>query len=92
MGSTSPGLDDRVMHAQSITRTEQMCACGCSAKSALNPVGIYGSITHAQTCLSLTWTLTQRVLASTPGNPAPNCLRMAFHDAGTYSTSTDTGG
>ena len=58
-------------------------------KSTLNPTGIYGSISAAQNCLSLTW---NAVTAHLNGNSAPNCLRMAFHDAGTYSTVTDTGG
>ena len=51
----------------------------CSAKSTLNPISIYGSVLKAQACLNMTWTAARQVLASTPNNPAPNCLRMAFH-------------
>ena len=100
----------------------------CSAKTTLNPNGIYGSVAvsgakewgfsrspapacdsprlaphplltlsaplafptqQAQTCLSLTWTAATQQMR---GPSLPNCLRMAFHDAGTYSTVTDQGG
>ena len=59
------------------------------AKSRLDP-SIYGAVpTAAQNCLSLTWNAVRQALSA---DSAPNCLRMAFHDAGTYNTATDTGG
>nr|UBZ25213.1 L-ascorbate peroxidase [Chlamydomonas sp. UWO 241] len=58
------------------------------AKTKLNP-GMYGSNTAAQACLDLTWAEASQRLR---GQTVPNCLRMSFHDAGTYSTATDEGG
>lgn len=59
------------------------------AKTSLDPVGIYGSIAQAQACLSITWRTARQQLG---GPVAANCLRFAFHDAGSYQTSTDQGG
>eukprot|EP00798_Chlamydomonas_sp_ICE-L_P018619 gene18619-25134_t len=58
-------------------------------KTTLDPAAIYGDIAHAQDCLSMTWNAANQNLR---GQTIANCLRMAFHDAGTYQTDTDEGG
>eukprot|EP00798_Chlamydomonas_sp_ICE-L_P011847 gene11847-14952_t len=58
-------------------------------KTTLDPTAIYGDIAHAQDCLSMTWNAANQNLR---GQTVANCLRMAFHDAGTYQTDTDEGG
>eukprot|EP00798_Chlamydomonas_sp_ICE-L_P020831 gene20831-27662_t len=59
------------------------------SKVALDPVGIYGSIAHAQECLFITWNAAAQGLS---GASIPSCLRFAFHDGATYQTTTDEGG
>ena len=46
---------------------------------------------HARKCLDIAWAVAKSQLKGNPGS-APNCLRLAFHDAGTYTTSSDEGG
>ena len=60
-------------------------------KTALEYVGIYGSEVQARHCLDLAWSAVLQRYANNRG-AAANCLRMAFHDAGTYSNSTNAGG
>ncbi|KAG1659761.1 hypothetical protein FOA52_004416 [Chlamydomonas sp. UWO 241] len=59
-------------------------------KPKLDPVRIYGSNRNAKRCLDVAW----GVAESHMGDPAvrSNCLRMAFHDAGSYNTTTGEGG
>ncbi len=52
-------------------------------------MGLYGSITDAQACLTIVWNSAQRRLK---GPAIPNCLRLAFHDAGSYDSVLDVGG
>lgn len=59
------------------------------SKTKLDPTGIYGSIEHAQECLNIAWNMANSKMKD---DTIANCLRMAFHDAGSYQTDTDEGG
>eukprot|EP00955_Chlamydomonas_euryale_P075297 362274-Chlamydomonas_euryale.AAC.8 len=48
------------------------------------------SLQMAKYCLDVAWDLSEKVL-DTPEIRA-NCVRMAFHDAGSYNTASDEGG
>ena len=48
-------------------------------------------VQHARKCLDIAWAVAKSQLKGNPGS-APNCLRLAFHDAGTFTTSSDEGG
>eukprot|EP00798_Chlamydomonas_sp_ICE-L_P015261 gene15262-21344_t len=87
--------DEGAQHKQSLS----LLVCAFAAcltnlplarcKSALDPVGIYGSIAHAQECLFITWGAATKGMS---GASIPSCLRFAFHDGATYQITTDEGG
>ncbi|KAG1674464.1 hypothetical protein FOA52_003069 [Chlamydomonas sp. UWO 241] len=59
-------------------------------KTALNPTFLYGSVPQAQACLDRVWD--EATLMLNRDAEVSNCLRMAFHDAGTYNATADEGG
>lgn len=62
--------------------------CSTSHASVLDPVGIYGSLEAAQQCLQTTWIQAVQSIFDDPAS----CLRLAFHDSGTYNKNTKKGG
>ncbi|KAG1664184.1 hypothetical protein FOA52_011362 [Chlamydomonas sp. UWO 241] len=80
------------MHRRALMVALVVCAAAgrpAWAASTLNPVGIYGSITEARNCLNLVWAQAALIVR---GPTVPKCPRMAFHDAGSFSTATGEGG
>ncbi len=47
---------------------------------------------RAKKCLRITWQLAIERYGDSGSSVAANCLRMAFHDAGTYNKQSDKGG